>query len=321
MPCYRPLTAYHNAAHGAVYFYEHKRHGDTRQISLPCGQCVGCRLQRAHEWATRCIHEAQLHSENCFISLTYAQEKLLSQSLIHRDYQLFMKRLRNALGRKRYANNIAISESLYFTADMGFHPIPRLKYYMAGEYGSLNRRPHFHACLFGINFSDMRYWMKTKERIYRSATLEKLWPHGYSSIGQVTYESAAYIARYIMAKQTGDTAGKFYEHIDFETGEITDLKPEYNKMSLRHPIGKEWYDKYKSDVYPHGTVYHYDAPTKAPRYYDKLYERTNPDQHDQLKATRQLEAANRAEDNTPERLRAKERVTQARVNQLIRSIE
>lgn len=340
MPCYRPLIAFHNAEHGAVYFHESQRNGTCRQISLPCGQCIGCRLQRAHEWATRCMHEAQLHTENCFITLTYNKEKLQTQSLVHRDYQLFMKRLRKALGRKKWANVIAISESLYYhthATDQGtrsgnvcdvsslhgvFDPIPRLQYYMAGEYGDTHRRPHFHACLFGINFHDRLYWQRTPSgsKIYISATLQQIWPHGFSSIGDVNYESAAYIARYIMAKQTGDNAAKYYEHIDLTTGEITDLKPEYNKMSLRYGIGKAWYTKYRSDCYPKGTVYRYAKESKAPRYYDKLYKQEEPDKHEEMKMRRELQAILTRDDNTPERLQTKERVRQAQLNKLLRTL-
>ncbi|AXH75413.1 MAG: replication initiator protein [Microviridae sp.] len=323
MPCYRPLLAFHNAEHGAVYWHESQRNGLCKQISLPCGQCIGCRLQRAHEWATRCMHEAQLHTENCFITLTYNKEKLQTQSLVHRDYQLCMKRLRNALGRIKYANAIAISESLYETADMGLCPIPQLQYYMAGEYGTKTRRPHFHACLFGINFADRQYWQRTSSgsKLYISATLQNIWPHGFSSIGDVNYESAAYIARYIMTKQTGHSASKYYEHVDITTGEITNLKPEYNKMSLRKGIGRDWLKLYLGDVYPKGTTVRKGGQqTKAPKFYDKIYQAQEPDKYEAMKMDRETQALEYRSDNTPERLRTKERVKLASINQLLREL-
>jgi len=99
MACYHPLTAYlsghqTNNATGKAYrrvsFKETDEHD--RQISLPCGQCIGCRLERSRQWAMRCIHEAQLHQNNCFITLTYDDEHLPKDlSLDHRDFQLFFR--------------------------------------------------------------------------------------------------------------------------------------------------------------------------------------------------------------------------------------
>lgn len=309
MPCYHPWMP--PASMGLAPHYK-----------LPCGNCIGCRLQRANEWATRCTHEASLHSENCFLTLTLDDEHLATQSLCHRIYQLFMKRLRKALRMKRFAKTIAISESLYYTADMGLRPIPQLKYYMAGEYGSKTRRPHFHACMFGIDFLDKKYYATGKggSKIHTSATLDEIWQQGFSTIGAVTYESAAYIARYIMAKKTGDNAPKYYEHIDLETGEITDLTPEYNRMSLKSAIAKEWLDKYTPDVYPHGAVITRGKKNKPPKYYDKIYKKKELEKYDIMKLQRVKQQIENTSDNTPSRLKAKETVKQAQLNKLLREL-
>lgn len=305
---------------------------------LACGRCIGCKLQRSNEWATRCSHEASLHTYNSFLTLTIDDNHLRTQSLNHRIYQLFMKRVRNALGRIRYANAIAISESLYQyevansrsatslanprETCMGFHPIPRLKYYMAGEYGSRTRRPHFHACLFGISFNDKKYYATGKggARIYTSDTLQKLWGQGFSTVGEVTYESAAYIARYIMDKKTGQDASNYYQHINWETGEITDLKPEYNKMSLKTAIGKEWLEKYTTDVYPDGNVITRGKKNKAPKYYDKIWKKKEPNKFADMKRKRKKEQIENSQDNTPERLKTKETVKKAQLNKLLREL-
>lgn len=162
---------------------------------LPCGQCIGCRLERAQAWATRCVNHAQLFRNNAFITLTYSPEKLTSPSLTHRDYQLFMKRLRETASRA--SNKIQSARDL----DQKI----QISYYMAGEYGTRNRRPHFHACLFNCDFTDKKYWRTTaaKSQIYTSNTLDELWGKGFTSIGDVNHESAGYIARYIIAKITG----------------------------------------------------------------------------------------------------------------------
>jgi len=210
MACYKPLTAYltpwqinnseakdSKKVFRRVSFKEDADH--SIQVSLPCGQCVGCRLERSRQWAVRCVHESQLHKENCFITLTYAPEHLpQNSSLDYRDFQLFMKRL-----RKRFTGK-------------------SIRFYMCGEYGENFGRPHFHACIFGHNFDDLKLW-KTQNDVplFRSKTLEELWPFGHSSVGTVTFESAAYVARYIMKKVTGDAAAEHYTfRQSFNRGDI-----------------------------------------------------------------------------------------------------
>lgn len=298
MPCYHPLSAY-QCADGSIVFYESKRHDTVKSLSLPCGQCVGCRLERSRQWAIRCMHEAQMHTQNCFITLTYDDAHLPSdRSLHYRDFQLFIKRL-----RKRY-------------------PGRRIRYYMAGEYGENFGRPHWHACIFGLDFDDKKLWKRTSANslLYRSADLELLWPFGYSSIGDVTFESAAYVARYIMKKVTGKNAAEHYQEIDPDTGEITNRTPEFTKMSLKPGIGYEWYKQYTSDVYPHDYVVVRGKKVKPPKYYDKKYKIDNPYEFDELLYIREKSAKLRYEDNTLERLAVKEQVTKAKLQKLKRNL-
>lgn len=293
MPCYHPLKAMRTSSGVKVL------PGDASifNLQLPCGQCVGCRLERSRQWAMRCMHEASLHENNCFLTLTYDDEHLPpGNSLNHRDFQLFMKRLRRN------------------------YPDDNIRYYMCGEYGENFGRPHFHVILFNFTFSDLTLWKRTSanEVIYRSKTLEKFWPYGYSSIGAVTFESAAYVARYVMKKVTGSRANSHYEELDTDTGEITTRVPEYNRMSLKPGIGADWYEKFSSDVYPHDRVVRDGTPSKPPRYYDKLLSRSNPELLAEIKDKRVLDMALKSHDNTPSRLTAKETVTKATLSQLKR---
>lgn len=238
-----------------------------------------------------------MHDENCFITLTYDDEHRPERNqLKHEDFQKFMKRLREHIQPKK------------------------ARYYMAGEYSPLNGLPHFHACIFGHDWNDKKYLKTTPsgEKIYRSATLEKLWTFGYSSTAHVTFESAAYVARYCVQKVTGDAAEEHYKRFD-HLGEYQ-LNEEYNRMSLKPGIGATWLDKYKKDVYNYDYVVINGKKTQAPRYYDKLYERQEPDNFDQIKEDRILKALERALDNTDERLAVKEQVTLAAIKQLKKSI-
>ena len=304
MPCFKPLKAYYDS--GQVVFAE-PRFGDYSEMSLPCGQCVGCRLERSRQWAIRCMHEAQLYKRNCFITLTYDEDHLpIDRSLDYRHFQLFMKKL-----RKHYSGYDAVDVDGVLT-----YPI---RFYMAGEYGENFGRPHFHACLFNFDFPDKVFYKKTGSgsAIYNSKILDKIWGQGFTSIGDVTFQSAAYVARYIMKKVNGDSAKSHY--IDSETGVC--IKPEFNKMSLKPGIGFNWYDKYKTDVYPHDYVVVNGKKVKPPKYYDRKFQEEFPVEYDMIAFEREVDAGLRYLDNTPARLAVKEQVTNAKLNKLPRTLK
>lgn len=190
---------------------------------------------------------------------------------------------------------------------------------MGAEYGTENKRPHFHACIFGWDFPDRLYFKRSPsgEKLYTSRTLEQLWPYGFSTIGEVTFQSAAYIARYCVAKVTGDAAKIHYRRED-EKGEYH-LTPEYNRMSLKPAIGKTWLEKYKNDVYNHDHVVVNGVPSTPPKYYDKLLKRWDSDKLEELKEEREANALIYQKDNTPARVAAKEQFQKARIKSLLRN--
>lgn len=266
--------------------------------TIACGQCRGCRLERSRQWAMRCVHEASLHARNSFITLTYNDLCLPHDRSLNLDhFQRFMKRL-----RFKYGKNI--------------------RFFHCGEYGEKFGRPHYHAIIFNLDFEDKTLWkINNGQRLYTSQELSDLWPLGFATIGEVTFESAAYVARYVMKKITGPMAEDHYSRLDESTGEIISLKPEYTTMSRRPGIGKGWYDKYKTDVYPSDmVVMRGDKKMKPPRFYDGLYEREYPSDMDALKAKRARSAFKQRDNNTPERLQVRERVFDARISKLIRPL-
>lgn len=273
MSCYSPIRAFYTVDNTVVFT---ERGNDiNRVLRLPCGKCNGCRLERSRQWALRCYHEASLYKHNCFVTLTYSDDYYPSAgSLDYVDFQLFMKRLRKS--------NFGKSPGV-----RGDYPI---RFYMCGEYGSKKMRPHFHVCLFNFDFDDKEVWQRTasKELIYRSKELERLWPFGYSSIGELTFQSAAYVARYVMKKVTGDFADDHYTRVNENTGEIIKLVPEFNRMSLKPGIGSDWYDKYSGDVHKHDFAVVNGKKMRVPRYYDNRLKLYDIDQYEELKAKRQL---------------------------------
>lgn len=267
-------------------------------LKIPCGQCVGCRLERSRQWAVRCMHEASLHEHNCFLTLTYNDANLPhDRSLDYSHFQKFMKRVRKA-----------------FTGQ-------EIKFYMCGEYGETYERPHFHAILFGLDWADKEiFTIRQGMHLYTSKTLERLWTYGFASIGDVTFESCAYVARYVMKKVTGTKAEEHYKMVDTETGELYDRVPEFNRMSLKPGIGATWFERYHTDVFPHDYVVSRGVKCKPPKYYDKLFHRLDAKTMDDIKDKRVVDAEENWEDNTRARLEVKETVTKARISQLKRSI-
>lgn len=296
MPCYHPLSAW-RTDQGKVVFREGP--DAVASLFLPCGRCVGCRLERARQWAVRIMHEAQLHESNSFVTLTYAEEHLPPYgSLNYPDVQAFLKRLRARFGQVRF--------------------------FCCGEYGEQFQRPHYHLGIFGCDFrSDRKPWRTSRSghRLFRSRTLESLWPMGSSEIGNLTVESAAYMARYSFKKVSGELAADHYRVVDPETGEVFYREPEFARMSLRPGIGAKWFAKHGSYVAAHDHVVTKGVPAKPPRYYDTLLERADPDRMEEIKEARMEAAKLGAADQTDERLAVREVVTQARFSNQKRNLK
>ena len=293
MPCYTPLKGWRarerNPKTGkrSIVFSYTEGYSDM-PVEVSCGQCIGCRLERSRQWAVRCMHEASLHPKNCFITLTYDEEQIpsdFSLKVVH--FQKFMKRLRFKYGKG-------------------------IRFFHCGEYGELYGRPHYHAVLFNHDFEDkVLFSLKRGVSLYTSEELAKLWPYGFSTVGDVTFESAAYVARYVTKKITGAAAAEHYG----------DRKPEYVTMSRRPGIAKDWFDKFKSDVFPvDQVVIRKNMKVKPPRYYDGLYELTNPDDFRRIKAVRKKRAAENP-DNTEERLEVRHKIRKKRAQRLKRGLE
>jgi len=302
MSCYSPLKGYRSKTRSpnggrAVVFSLSDAYVD-RPIEVPCGQCIGCRISKSKQWATRIMHEASQHDHNTFITLTYDENNLSQkQEVVLRHFQLFMKRL-----RKKYQHKI--------------------RFFHVGEYGSKTQRPHYHAILFGHDFSDKIHFKTIwGNKLYTSIQLQSLWPFGYSSIGNVTFQSAAYVSRYIIKKVSGPSAEAHYSYTNPKTGEIHQRHPEYITMSLRPGIGHDWFKKYTSDVYPHDLVVIDGRRAPPPKYYDKLYQKTNPREYQRILNKRTRKAFAFQNDNTPERLEVREEIQIRRAELLERNLD
>lgn len=247
MSCYKPMAARDYGVHpnnpkkthtikflGQPYSLElvssMKLPEGQKIIAIPCGQCIGCRLDYAKRWADRCLAESLCHDSNYFLTLTYDDEHLPAKregspihSLEPRELQLFMKRL-----RKKFSNQT-------------------IRFFACGEYGELNMRPHYHLILFGLKLDDLKLLRKSDlgQPYYISESISRLWTYGYHIIGDCTWNTCSYVARYMVKKQKGFNA-KVYDELNYE--------PEFCRMSRRPGLGKEFYEERLDDFYNFSAV-------------------------------------------------------------------
>lgn len=265
--------------------------GQEFQLQLKCGQCIGCRVERAREWTIRAVHEAQMHERNSFLTLTYSDEHLPDdRGLSIRHWQLFAKLVRKHCGPFRFLH--------------------------AGEYSDPPElRPHYHALIFGHDWSDSRTRLQQpgKSPLFVTEELNLLWPHGYHTLGSVTFQSAAYVAKYIMKKITGKDATTAYQRLDPNTGECWDVRPEYATMSRRPGLGNTWFQKYASDVYPDDAVTLEGRQMRPPAYYDGLLKKKDPQAFEKIEERRRKHIKENKQDNTTQRLQVKEEIAKAKI--------
>jgi hypothetical protein len=271
------------------------------KISVPCGQCIGCRLRKSVDWAFRCEHELSLHKLNTFITLTYDDKHLKNPSLPTKeeraegktDYQRFLKSFRKLI-----------------------YPL-KIRFFLCGEYGETTWRKHYHAIIFGYDFMDKKQIQTgdVSQPYYISETLGELWPHGNHLIADANFETAAYISRYITKKINGEKAENHYNRVFTDwneiTGEITyfeevQLEPEFITMSKRPAIGTGWFEKYQDDCYPSNYLVKDGHKYPVPKFYDVLLERKDPELLESVKLERKMRAFENLADNYPERRAAKE---------------
>lgn len=281
MPCYRPQPAtmgynplskkwsrprilYPNARaeDGARSFP--KAIGDTssvffrcpehRYTTLPCGVCFGCRTSNARDWSLRMMHTSRYASSSYFVTLTYSDDYMPDNGMLdYRDLQLFFKNARH-----------------YFQDEN-----QPFKYFACGEYGDKTLRPHYHFAGFNFKFDDLRPFKQTKSGwYYLSQSLREVWEHGHVIVAPLTWQSAAYIARYVTKKMHGANRRYLDEH-DPLTGEFLPFPVERAFQSKG--LGLDWYNDNHKEIWDlDGCLYNNKYLVKPPRYYMKQLEKADP---------------------------------------------
>lgn len=277
MACYSPLKGW--AKQGGGFTMSGQEAFNDMKMEVACGQCVGCKLEKARIWSCRIMNEARLHPVNAFVTLTYDDDIKLEKEpdwdygLQITDLQKFFKRLRK------------------------WKEPEKIRFYACGEYGDQTFRPHYHAIIFNYWPDDCKLYKQTSYgNLYSSKKLEKIWGYGFCSVGEVTFETASYTARYVTKKITAGNDYSSYEK-DLEARfKYRGRDPEFGVMSRRPGIGLEYWHKYKNDIISSDSIVVRGREVRPPRYYyDKLKE-SDPDVHESIRFDRWLKFERESED-------------------------
>lgn len=319
MTCFSPVIGFRADAINpdtrkrGVVFNPLKASNSTASLRFPCGQCRGCRLDRAQAWATRCVHEAQMHEANSFITLTYSPASYPEDGSVSvHEFQKFMKRFRKQIG------------------------VP-IRYYACGEYGSESQLAHYHALVNGYDFSADRVHLRESEfgPVYTSPLLSKLWPFGIHEIGTVTFQSARYVAGYISSKINGEQAASHYLRHHPHKGHLVQVTPPFALQSKNPGLGTSWFERFHKDVFPSDFLVVDGHKVPVPKFYLDKLEAMNVETvrhlpaygvtikstlYDDVRAKRAANAVPHKWNNTFERLEVREAVKAARTKSLVRPL-
>lgn len=300
MPCYSPIYAVQVNEGDKIKFIKssvmsidelnaYKKQCEdygSRFLTVPCGKCIGCRLEQSKQWAIRCALEARSYSDNYFLTLTYedppinisvncdsltgefVSEDVTGYTLRKKDLQDFMKRLRIWYSRhKQHAN---------------------IRFFGCGEYGSTTNRPHYHLCLFNLPIDDLIFYGNSKAGfdLFVSPTIQDIWKHGLVFISRFSYKTAAYVSRYVMKKASDDPS---------VYSDLFDLEPEFRLMSRRPGLGYDYFVSHSDRIYEFDEVNIQNEGSKPlisapPRYFDYLAEKEFPELLSEIKAQRSAKA-------------------------------
>lgn len=298
MKCTSPISAYVVPDVGLV-FHLMAKHSNPREVKVPCRQCLSCRLNRASDWQTRLIHESKSHDQSTFLTLTYDDDHLPEDGGLNvKHLQDFIKRLRKAVYPRK------------------------IRYYGVGEYGDTTRRAHYHAIIFGFYPSDpvLHSSSANGEPLYHSEFISKLWPFGFNLISPFSSNTAGYVARYVVKKQTGQAAKEIYRSVDVSTGELKPIKPPFSVMSLKPGIGFNHMNKFKDDYFRLGSTIIDGVRKPLPGAYVKRLAKENIEWHvDFIDRGSEFAYVHKA-DMTYQRLDDHDLVLKAKTSNLKRSI-
>lgn len=253
-------TSYFNTETGEV----------SEWFDVPCGKCLGCRLDYSKTWAERIMLECESWKHNFFLTLTYDDDHLIfdksehNPTLVKGHFQSFMKALRQYLDRKG---------------------LDSCRFYGCGEYGDESMRPHYHIIVFNLPIDDLVYYGDSKMGypLYMSERLTKLWNRGNVYIAEVSVQSAAYVARYTQKKAENGINKDFYKNLG--------IADEFVLMSRRPGIGAYYFFDNAEELLRTDKIYLPGGKvSKVPKYFLGLAEKTMDFDDSLLKSRRKVKA-------------------------------
>lgn len=291
--CIKPVSAWLVAGRSQPVFRKPLSSVSADFLSLPCGKCEPCELNRVSSMSARMVHEASLHASSFFLTLTYDEAHLPSDgNLVPQHWTKFIGKLRAATRRR--------------SSDA-----PKLRFVACGEYGDRLGRPHYHAIVFGLDLTDRRIWSRSKrgDDLFCSDWLSAIWGKGNVIVGEVTSHSCSYVAAYTVKSVGGERVSTYFSN---PSGDIVRRVPPFARYSTHPGIGAFWYDEYSSDCFPSDFLVSGGRKSAIPRYYFKRFAAAQPAAAAAVKA-RRVEAAKADEWNTTaERRRVRYEVSLAR---------
>lgn len=240
----------------SIVFDKSRGFSDREQV-VSCGRCIGCRRDEALSWSVRSWHEYQMVSKSCALTLTYSEDNC-PRSISIDELQRFFKRLRKNTG-----------------ADF--------RYIACGEYGEDFGRPHYHACVFGMDFSaDHIFYKRASDGtpLYNSAELNKSWKFGHATEGVVSFSTACYVAGYVVKKVSGSRADAHYDGRDAE----------FRLSSTKPALGRRWFEKYWKDCLNDEIILPSGGSAPLPKYYLDLLDRISPNDSIRIRNSRSCAA-------------------------------
>lgn len=280
MKCFNPLVAYIDKRDNKKYLNDFiflKNIKDLcklkldidngRRIIVPCGDCFGCRANKAKEWTIRNVFESQKYENNIFLTLTY-DDKYCPTFLVKSHLSNFIKLLRTHLIRyKNYKDKI--------------------KYFGCGEYGGKFGRPHYHLIIYNLALDDL---VKVSDNNYVSPLISSCWIYGLHSVGFINEKSISYVSGYTQ-KKINKTLSSSEKRLLKKW--LLNHKEHFQNCFIlaSKGIGLEYYESHK-DMYDKGYfLYHTPGNTqriKSNKYFDYRLKRDDELKYNLIKSQRDV---------------------------------
>lgn len=245
-------------------------------VPIPCGKCIGCRIDKARQWASRLMLEKEYSTDTWFITLTYDNDHLVAGSEpvkvpTGRTYKNGKPVMIKQFPNVAHSGHMTLNKQDYVNFNKRLRKKfgEGVRFFIAGEYGEKNNRPHLHGIYFNLPLDDLEVF-KTVHGVpyYTSKTISELWPFGFHLIGKVSYDTCAYVSRYVTKKLHDVDVDKYREE---------GIEREFCAMSRNPGIASQWFNDHHEKLDSKSYIITVSTSNGAvqfssPKYFDHLIE-------------------------------------------------